>query len=512
MKMKTFVWLKFKNVCAILAMVVIGAGSAQAATTYVWDNSNVTGTPTPTLDWFTGGSNPLGLWTGPVVPLSASDTTIKFFLNTTTSLPNTAVPSTQTANLNNGGSAFQLGTLTLNGFGSATSGASLTMTLQGDALNFSAATGTISFNSVKNVTPTVDPVINYYINNNIQLGTASSGSALTLTGSQDALGTTIYNIGGAISELQAGGGSLLKSGTTILTISGAINITGAVTVNAGTLNLQNSINTASSMTVNGGTLILTGNLNPPSAAMTLNTGGVLYIGNNTATQFGPAGVYSGNISTGTGGTLRLWSNSAQEFSGIISGAGGIYKAYGGTLTLSGSNTYTGKSQFLPETTTGFTVNVSSFDYISSGTWANHLLGSSLGAPTSIVNGTIDIGNSGKRANVTLNYTGTGETTDRVINLGFNSSSSQTLSASGSGLLKFTGQLKSTTGTTGSFILTGTGTGEFVLGLPNLPTGGLTKNGTGTWTLSGANTYTGATAINVGKLWVATGVGTHGFFF
>lgn len=60
-----------------------------------------------------------------------------------------------------------MGTLTLNGKGSATNGASLTMTLQGDALNFSAATGTISFNSVKNVTPNPDPVVNYNVNNNI---------------------------------------------------------------------------------------------------------------------------------------------------------------------------------------------------------------------------------------------------------------------------------------------------------------------------------------------------------
>jgi len=404
-----------------LALLVLMTGTTAQAATYVWDNSNVTGTPTPTLDWFTGGSNPLGLWTGPVVPLSASDTEIQFFADTTTSLPNTAVPSTQTANLNNGGSAFQLGTLTLNGFGSATSGASLTMTLQGDAMNFSEATGTISFKSVKNVAPATDPVVNYTINNNIQLGTAGSASELTLTGNGDSAGTTTYNIVGAISELQAGGGSLLKSGTTILTISGAINITGAVTVDAGTLNLSNNGNTASTMTVNGGTLnvtsssisattmtvnggtlILTGNLNPASGSMTVNSGGILQIGNNTATQFGPSGVYSGDISTGTGGTLRLWSTSAQEISGIISGAGGINKGRTGTLTLSGANTYTGKSVFQPLANGGgFTQNVTSFNSVFTdvGLGTVHSASSMLGAPTTIANGTIDIGDGGNHTMV-----------------------------------------------------------------------------------------------------------------
>jgi autotransporter-associated beta strand protein len=483
---------------AFTAMLALMTSTAQAVTN-VWDNSNVTGTPPATLDWFTGGSNPLGLWTGVVVPVSASDTEIRFFANTTTKLLNTAVPSTQTNNLNNGGAAFQLGTLSLNGLGSDTSGASLTMTLQGDALNFSAATGTISFNSVKNVAPANDTVVNYNINNNIQLGTASSGSVLTLTGNGDNAGTTTYKIDGTISELQTGGGSLVKSGSSLVTISGAINITGGVTVNVGTLTLSSSTINASTMTVNGGTLILTGNLNPASASMTVNSGGALRIGNNTATQFN-SGNYAGNISTGTGGTLQLWSTSAQEFSGIISGAGGIDKAYGGTLTLYGANTYTGKSQFMPETTAGFTVNVSSFNSVNGGTPL--LASSSLGAPTTVANGTIDVGDGGKQAGVNLTYvsTATGETTDRVINLAFNGTSAQTITANNaSGVLRFTSAFTSNTGTSGRLILSGSGAGQIDLGLPQLPTGGLDKSGAGTWTLGGSCSFTGPTKINAGTL-------------
>jgi fibronectin-binding autotransporter adhesin len=500
MKMKTIAQLTAAMKTIIgLALLTLITSTAQAVT-YTWDPSNVTGTPTPTLDWFTGGANPLGLWTGPVVPASASDTTIRFFVDTSTSLPNTAVPSTQTANLNNGGSAFQLGTLTLNGFGSATSGASLTMTLQGDALNFSGATGTISFNSVKNVAPATDPVINYTINNNIQLGTASSASALTLTGNGDNSGSTTYNIVGTISELQTGGGSLIKSGISAVTISGSINITDAVTVGAGTLTLANNTINASTMTVNGGTLILTGNLNPVSGSMTVNTGGILQIGNNTATQFGPSGNYSGNISTGTGGTLQLRSTSSQELSGIISGSGGINKGRAGNLTLSGANTYTGKSQFQPLSNgAGFQVNVSSFDYVTSGTWANHGLGSSLGAPTTVANGTIDIGGVAQ-AGVTLNYTGSGETTDRVLAVAWNGNSSQTIQTSGGGLLSFTSPFTlSPSGGTGTLTLGGTGNGQVAGMTGQLNTTGLSKAGAGTWTLSGPSNFTQPTKITAGIL-------------
>ena len=231
--------------------------------------------------------------------------------------------------------------------------------------------------------------------------------------------------------------------------------------------------------------------------MTVNTGGILQIGNSTATQFGPAGVYSGNISTGTGGTLRLWSSSNQTLSGIISGSGGINKAYAGTLTISGANTYTGRTSLQPQTTAGFTANVSSFNSVVGGTAS-----SSLGAPTTVANGTVDIGSGGAQATVNLTYTGaSGETTDRVMNIVFNSNSSQTITANNaSGVLRFTSAFTSSP-TTGSGKLTigGTGAGQIDQGIPQLSTGGLEKAGTGIWTLGGSGIFTGPTTITAGTL-------------
>ena len=49
----------------------------------------------------------------------------------------------------------------------------------------------------------------------------------------------------------------------------------------------------------------------------------------------------------------------------------------------------------------------------------------------MANGTIDVGSGGAQAGVNLTYTGVaamGETTDRVINIGFNGTASHTITA------------------------------------------------------------------------------------
>lgn len=302
----------------------------------------------------------------------------------------------------------------------------------------------------------------------LQADTVNSGKSIAFTNKLDLNGTTrtIY-VG--------------KDSATTATLSGV---------------LRNSTGTAGLIKEGDGTLVLSA-VNTFTGSTTIS-GGNLRIGNNTAGTLN-SGNYAGNISIASGATLQIWSSAAQTLSGIISGDGGLHKAYGSALTLSGPNTYTGKTSFLPQTSAGCTVNITSFNSVNGGTPT--LLSSSLGAPTTIANGTIDIGNSGKQAGVNLTYSGTGETTDRVINFGFNGSASQTLTASGSGLLKFTSPMTANSITTqsGKLNLGGTGSGEITQALPALPSGGLSKNGSGTWTLGGANSYTGPTAITAGKL-------------
>jgi autotransporter-associated beta strand protein len=132
--------------------------------------------------------------------------------------------------------------------------------------------------------------------------------------------------------------------------------------------------------------------------------------------------------------------------------------------------------------------------------------SSLGAPTSAANGTISIGSGGSGPSV-LTYLGTGDTTDRVINLG-SSTTSAFLDHSGTGLLKFTSAVTATgnagAGVTKVFTLRGStaGYGEIAGAIPNgagTSKVGIAKTGTGEWILSGTCTYTGATTVTQGRL-------------
>ena len=130
-------------------------------------------------------------------------------------------------------------------------------------------------------------------------------------------------------------------------------------------------------------------------------------------------------------------------------------------------------------------------------------------------GTINIGSTNESAFTVLKYTGTGETTDKIINLTGTNATGQTVSGgatldqSGSGNLKFTSAMTSTNGTGSKKIyLTGStvGTGEFAGAISDFGanTNSLVKTGTGQWSLSGANTYTGATEVREGTLQISSG--------
>ena len=137
--------------------------------------------------------------------------------------------------------------------------------------------------------------------------------------------------------------------------------------------------------------------------------------------------------------------------------------------------------------------------------------SSLGAPTDIEAGEIVIGEAGKDGECSLIYTGTGETTDRVMNLA-GKKSTVTFDQSGTGLLKLTSDLLlSGYGADKTIVLKGdaAGTGEIAGNLFNphdragKATTAVTKSGTGTWVLSGTNTYSGPTTVKQGTLSIAS---------
>ncbi len=178
----------------------------------------------------------------------------------------------------------------------------------------------------------------------------------------------------------------------------------------------------------------------------------------------------------------------------------IRKSGSGTLQLSGKNTYSGQTML-----EAGTLSVTSLNSVVKGKAS-----SSLGAPLDIEAGEIVIGEAEKDGECALIYTGTGETTDRVMNLA-GKNSTMTFDQSGSGRFKLTSDLLiSGYGSSKTIVLAGdsAGTGEFAGSIvdPHDRAGkaitSLTKTGKGTWALSGTNTYIGPTTVKQGILLLA----------
>ncbi|MEI6236401.1 MAG: autotransporter-associated beta strand repeat-containing protein [Planctomycetota bacterium] len=185
------------------------------------------------------------------------------------------------------------------------------------------------------------------------------------------------------------------------------------------------------------------------------------------------------------------------------GAFRIKKCGTGALQLSGNNTYTG--QTILESGTLFVSSLNSF------TKGMGRVSSSLGAPMDIESAEIVLGEEKKDGQCTLVYTGTGETSDRVMNLAGNTFTA-TFDHSGTGLFKLTNPLLiSGYGHSKKIELKGdtVGTGEIagsIIDPVDRAGKALTsviKSGTGTWILSGTNTFTGPTVVQQGTLVLAT---------
>jgi len=218
------------------------------------------------------------------------------------------------------------------------------------------------------------------------------------------------------------------------------------------------------------------------------TDGTVYLG----------GLVNGNRSwasmTGTANPTNLVLQPqipgvTKTFTNVISGTMNLVKAGPGTQALNGLNTYTGATSIKAGT-----LSINTIKNVGGGA-------SSLGAPTTVPNGTIAIGDAATGA--TLVYTGTGDTTDRVINLAGTTGGATLDQSGGSGVLTLNGNITATVAGAKTLTLQGSTGGAGVIGGiiadSSLGATSLTKTGTGTWTLSAANTYTGNTTLSGGTL-------------
>lgn len=146
------------------------------------------------------------------------------------------------------------------------------------------------------------------------------------------------------------------------------------------------------------------------------------------------------------------TNTAVTMTGVLSGTGTMVKEGLGLLILAGPNTYTGQTRIQKGT-----LSVASFGSVNGAA-------SNLGQPSSAANGTIVMGvyGSGGGNAAALIYTGSGETTDRILDIA-TTIGKITLEQAGTGLLKFTSPIVvSAVGDAGkTLILQGStsGTGE-----------------------------------------------------
>jgi autotransporter-associated beta strand protein len=222
----------------------------------------------------------------------------------------------------------------------------------------------------------------------------------------------------------------------------------------------------------------------------------------TTQQFQPTtgSIQFTDYASGNTGTNRLWlegTSSNNAVLGLIgtSGTALVRKFNSSSWTLSGvASTYTGTT-------------VIEQGELRIAKIANLSTASSIGAPTTVANGTIALGattNTGQ-----LTYIGTGDSTDRVINL-LGTTGGGTIDQSGTGTLAFTSNFTATGGGAKTLTLQGStaGIGQISGNIPNnsaTNTTSVTKLGTGRWILSGNTTYSGATTVSAGTLLVN---GTH----
>jgi fibronectin-binding autotransporter adhesin len=327
--------------------------------------------------------------------------------------------------------------------------------------------------------------------NQLTLGGSSTQGTLITTGTTSLSsnrGVTIAGGGGTfevassttttVNSVITGAGAITKAGEGTLIFSGTNTYTGKTIISAGKLSISSEANlganpgssTADQLTLNGGTL---------------QTTATLTIGDSNR-----------GITVGaSGGTIETAASTTATVNSVILGSGTLVKTGPGTLIFTAANTYTGKTNIAEGA-----LSVASINSVSGGSSS-----SNLGAPTTVSNGTIGLGSSTITGR--LIYTGSGETTDRVLDLA-GTTGGGTIDQSGTGLLKFTSDLTATGAGSKVLTLQGStaGSGEISGAIVDNSGTNITsveKTGTGTWVLSGANTYTGTTTVTQGTLSVGS---------
>ncbi|EGJ1856918.1 fibronectin-binding autotransporter adhesin ShdA [Salmonella enterica] len=330
--------------------------------------------------------------------------------------------------------------------------------------------------------------------NNYSGGTTITGGTLTADhadslGSGDIDNSGVLKVGeGDLENTLSGSGSLVKTGTGELTLSGGNDYSGGTTITGGTLTADHADSLGSGDIDNSGVLKvgegdLENTLSGSGSLVKTGTGELTLSGDNT---------YSGGT-TITGGTLTadhadsLGSGDIDnsgvlkvgegELKNTLSGSGSLVKTGTGELTLSGDNTYSGGTTISDGTLIAASVNaLGSGDIDNSGVLKvgeGELKNTLFGSGSLVKTGTGVLTLSGDNT-----YSGGTTISDGTL-IADHADSLGSGDIDNSGVLKVgEGELKNTLSGSGSLV----------------------KTGTGELTLSGDNkTYSGDTTIADGTL-------------
>ncbi|EMG1276091.1 fibronectin-binding autotransporter adhesin ShdA [Salmonella enterica] len=329
--------------------------------------------------------------------------------------------------------------------------------------------------------------------NNYSGGTTITGGTLTVDhadslGSGDIDNSGVLKVGeGELENTLFGSGSLVKTGTGELTLSGDNSYSGGTTITGGTLTADHADSLGSGDIANSGVLQvgegeLKNTLSGSGSLVKTGTGELTLSGDNDYS--GGTTISGGTLtadhadSLGTGaiansGVLQVGEG---ELENTLSGSGSLVKTGSGELTLSGDNDYSGGTII-----SDGTLIADNADSLGTGAVAN--------------SGVLQVG-EGELENTlsgsgSLVKTGTGELTLS----GDNSYSGGTTITDGTLTADHADSLG--TGAVANSGVLQVGEGELENTLSG--SGSLVKTGTGELTLSGDNSYSGTTTITDGTL-------------
>lgn len=380
-----------------------------------------------------------------------------------------------------------------------------------------------------------------------------AGSSLTLIGLTPTI-TTATNVAASVQPVLGGSGGLVKNGAGTLTLGGANNFTGPLTVNAGTLAIApggrlymnggstvTTINSGATLSftgnwgwngtmrwmgvaadetvIDGGTLRHTGAGNAKTAdgagrLFTIGAAGATLDSATAGEEFtiGYRTDYGSALASNDGGTLTLSGAGDGELNYNIPGTGALVKRGAGTWKLTGgANSFSGGTVIGVSTnqgTVGGTLVIN--DSTSLGTGAVSVIagdtaGTHMGAQLQITGG-ITLANP----TVAISGLGFGAANGVLRNVSGNNTLlgavQLTSGAGGSVIASDAGKLTLSGGITATYAsrtieFTGAGNVDVTGAITNGTTAALplTKSGAGTLTLSGANTHSGITTVSGGVL-------------